>query len=171
MTDIMNHNYSNQLKIYKKNIYKSPHFQKKKKKKEQRSGGIILNNTLEKIILVLNRESVLNGNPKWGLPKGHLKYGETHSECAIREIEEETGIKVKINTNTYSIKINDTLYYIFVLDENKYNPKPLDFFEIRDSKWINLTDLSIFSCNRGLKKLHSSYKDRVINLAKNTKKK
>ena len=161
---ITNYKYIRNLSI-KVNLFK------KKKKKDQRCGGIILNNTLDKIILVLNRESVLNGNPKWGLPKGHLKYGETSSECAIREIKEETGIQVKINTNTYSIKINDTLYYIFVLDENKYNPKPLDLFEIRDSKWINLTDLNIFSCNRGLKKLQSSYKDRVINLAKNTRKK
>ena len=159
MTEIITRNH---FDIYKKHSYK------KKKKKEQRSGGIILSKNLDKIILVLNRESVLNGDPKWGLPKGHIKYNESYPDCAIREIEEETGLKLKINNNTYSIKINDTLYYIFVVDENSNIPKPLDVFEIKDSKWIYLSDLDIFSCNRGLKKLHNSYKDRVINLAKNT---
>lgn len=159
MTEIINRSYYD--------VYKKPTF-KRKRKKEQRSGGIILSNDLKKIILVLNRESVLNGDPKWGLPKGHIKYNESYSACAIREIEEETGLKLKIDNNTYSIKINDTLYYIFVVDETNNIPKPLDVFEIKDSKWIYLSDLDIFSCNRGLKKLHNSYKDRVINLAKNT---
>ena len=159
MTEIISRN---NLDIYKKHTYK------KKRKKEQRSGGIILSRNLDKIILVLNRESVLNGDPKWGLPKGHIKFNESYPECAIREIEEETGLKLKINNNTYSIKINDTLYYIFVVDEHSHIPKPMDVFEIKDSKWIYLSDLDIFSCNRGLKKLHNSYKDRVINLAKNT---
>lgn len=159
MTEIISRN---NLDIYKKNTYK------KKRKKEQRSGGIILSKNLDKIILVLNRESVINGDPKWGLPKGHIKFNESYSDCAIREIEEETGLKLKINNNTYSIKINDTLYYIFVVDEHSHIPKPMDVFEIKDSRWIYMSDLDIFSCNRGLKKLHSSYKERVINLAKNT---
>ena len=98
MTEIISRN---NLDIYKKNTYK------KKRKKEQRSGGIILSKNLDKIILVLNRESVINGDPKWGLPKGHIKFNESYSDCAIREIEEETGLKLKINNNTYSIKIND----------------------------------------------------------------
>ena len=82
MTEIINRNYYD---IYKKHTFK------RKKKKDQRSGGIILSNDLKKIILVLNRESVLNGDPKWGLPKGHCEYGEDIENCALREIKEETG--------------------------------------------------------------------------------
>ena len=29
---------------------------------------------------------------RWDLPKGHLEAGETDIECAMREMEEETGI-------------------------------------------------------------------------------
>ncbi|MCA9065222.1 MAG: NUDIX domain-containing protein [Planctomycetaceae bacterium] len=30
---------------------------------------------------------------RWDLPKGHVDPGETHMECALRELEEETGIR------------------------------------------------------------------------------
>lgn len=32
-------------------------------------------------------------NGRWDLPKGHLEAGETLGECALREVEEETGVK------------------------------------------------------------------------------
>lgn len=38
-------------------------------------------------------------NHNWGFPKGHLENGETEVEAAIREIKEEVGIDVIINTD------------------------------------------------------------------------
>ena len=32
---------------------------------------------------------------RWDLPKGHVDPGETHLQCALRELKEETGIKKK----------------------------------------------------------------------------
>ena len=146
-------------------LYKKSYITKKKsRKKEYRSGGIIINPSFTKILLVLNRESVITGSPKWGLPKGHMKIGESPNECAVREIEEETGLKLMINKTTPYIKINDTLYYIFIVpDTTPTNAK--DLFEIIDVKWVKLSDLNIFSCNRGLKKLNT-IQGRVLNLAK-----
>jgi 8-oxo-dGTP pyrophosphatase MutT (NUDIX family) len=31
---------------------------------------------------------------RWDLPKGHLDEGETELQCALRELQEETGISV-----------------------------------------------------------------------------
>jgi ADP-ribose pyrophosphatase YjhB (NUDIX family) len=49
----------------------------------QASGGIVFNQKNE--ILLIKRLG------KWDLPKGKIKKSETLEECAIREIEEETG--------------------------------------------------------------------------------
>ncbi len=51
----------------------------------QAGGGLVLNEKNE--ILLIFRKG------KWDLPKGKLDNGETISACAIREVEEETGLK------------------------------------------------------------------------------
>lgn len=47
-------------------------------------GGLVLNDAGE--LLMIYRRG------KWDLPKGKLDEGETIEECAVREVEEETGI-------------------------------------------------------------------------------
>ncbi len=34
----------------------------------------------------------------YGFPKGHMEHGETEEETALREVEEETGVKPRIDT-------------------------------------------------------------------------
>ena len=51
-----------------------------------------------KFLLVKNK----NGH-HWSFPKGHIEIGETIKDTALREIEEETGLKVKIQTNDVAI--------------------------------------------------------------------
>lgn len=47
-------------------------------------GGLVLNEAGE--LLMIYRRG------KWDLPKGKLDAGETIEECAVREVEEETGV-------------------------------------------------------------------------------
>ena len=47
-------------------------------------GGLVLNDAGE--LLMIYRRG------KWDLPKGKLDEGETIEECAVREVEEETGV-------------------------------------------------------------------------------
>lgn len=49
------------------------------------AGGGIVENEEKKILFQLRRG-------KWDLPKGKLDEGETIEECAVREVEEETGL-------------------------------------------------------------------------------
>jgi 8-oxo-dGTP diphosphatase len=45
------------------------------------------------ILLGLRKKSY--GYKTWGLPGGHLKFGESFEEAAIREVQEETSLVVK----------------------------------------------------------------------------
>lgn len=51
----------------------------------QAGGGLVQNEKKE--ILLIHRHG------KWDLPKGKLDEGEKIKECAVREVEEETGLK------------------------------------------------------------------------------
>ncbi len=49
------------------------------------AGGVVRNEQ-EKVLMIFRRG-------KWDLPKGKLDRGESIEDCAIREVEEETGIR------------------------------------------------------------------------------
>ena len=52
---------------------------------------------------------------KWDLPKGHIEPGETPEQCALREVEEECGIKnlsivEKLNPSYHTYRYEDVSY-------------------------------------------------------------
>ncbi|OGS70558.1 MAG: hypothetical protein A3F91_08725 [Flavobacteria bacterium RIFCSPLOWO2_12_FULL_35_11] len=69
-------------------------------KRQEAAGGKVLNANNE--VLFIYRFN------KWDLPKGKLDNGESVSECAIREVEEECGIK-----NLQIIQSLETTYHIY----------------------------------------------------------
>ena len=71
------------------------------------AGGKVINNKSE--ILFIYR------NKKWDLPKGKAEKNEIISETALREVEEETGIK-----NLSIIKPLDKTYHIFKRGSKNY---------------------------------------------------
>ncbi len=58
------------------------------KTKEPRSCGflIVKGNPIESFLLMKHAD-------RWDLPKGHVDPGETDLQCALRELDEETGIQ------------------------------------------------------------------------------
>src|SRR5215510_275068 len=49
------------------------------------AGGLVVNDR-DELLMIFRRG-------KWDLPKGKLDKGESLKDCAIREVEEETGLK------------------------------------------------------------------------------
>ncbi len=83
---------------------------------------------------------------KWDLPKGKLEKGETAAEGALREVEEECGIKValgeKICTthHTYNMKekniLKKTTWYVMeCISDKKMTPQTEE--DIEEVRWMS----------------------------------
>ncbi len=93
-------------------------------RKEKSCGALILNRAESgwQLLLTQNR----NGG-HWAFPKGHVEEGETEKETALREVEEETGLSITINTDfrtqtQYSPAagvLKDVIYFLSVTNETK----------------------------------------------------
>lgn len=75
-------------------------------KNEFSSGGIVYKD--DQFLLVENSRMKNPEEKWWGFPKGHLEEGESTEQAAVREVEEETGIKAEIIQKIGQSKYNLT---------------------------------------------------------------
>jgi 8-oxo-(d)GTP phosphatase len=93
---------------------------------------------------------------KWDLPKGKFDKGESPEACAVREVEEECGVKVKItrkicktwHTYTHNRKsiLKKTYWYEMELISDA-GMKPQKEEGIEDIRWLNHADSKIALVN------------------------
>jgi 8-oxo-dGTP pyrophosphatase MutT (NUDIX family) len=113
------------------------------------AGGLVENEKSD-ILLIFRRG-------KWDLPKGKLDKGEKLEECAVREVEEETGLRnVKLTT---PLTITYHTYYEgarFILKEShwfkmnvfgKQDLIPQAEEDIHDIRWVNPVELNEYMKN------------------------
>lgn len=82
--------------------------------------GVIIRNG-EQILLMKRQNS--HGDGTWSTPGGHLEYGESPDECAIREAEEEVGVQItdlSFRTITNDIFEEEGKHYITIWIESTY---------------------------------------------------
>jgi 8-oxo-dGTP pyrophosphatase MutT (NUDIX family) len=109
----------------------------------QAAGGLVVNEN-DDVLMIFRRG-------KWDLPKGKLDKGETLEKCAVREVQEETGLKkIKLLsplTTTYHTYHEGTK---FILKESHwYNMKgngeekliPQTEEQINEIKWVPQEDV------------------------------
>lgn len=107
-------------------------------------GGIVVNPTDNKILLIHRREV-------WDLPKGKREKGEGKKECALREVEEETGLshlglKRKIGKTRHTYRhpksgkriLKITHWYEMELQKNQKLRLQKEE-DIHDAKWMTVT--------------------------------
>ena len=96
-----------------------------------------------KALLLLRKGA--HGEGTWSFPGGHLEFGETIEQCAVREIKEETNIDVtQIEIVSMSNDIAYEKHYItigIVAREWTGIPRIMEPEKCIDMKWFDLDDL------------------------------
>jgi 8-oxo-dGTP pyrophosphatase MutT (NUDIX family) len=77
---------------------------------ETSAGGLVVDRKNGQPVVALIGRKDRRGRLLWSLPKGHLEAGETAPEAAVREVEEETGIRGRVVAEL------GTIDYWFVAD-------------------------------------------------------
>ena len=113
------------------------------------AGGIVQNEKGE-ILLQLRKG-------KWDLPKGKLDNGESIEDCAVREVEEETGLKnihlgelIGTTLHNYTEKgkeIEKETFWYDMRVSGEQNLVPQIDEDIHDLKWVRERELSPYLQN------------------------
>jgi 8-oxo-dGTP pyrophosphatase MutT (NUDIX family) len=131
----------------------------------QAAGGLVLNEKKE-MLLIFRRG-------KWDMPKGKLDKGEKLEDCAIREVEEETGLKkvelispLTITYHTYHegtkfILKESHWYTMKVKGEQILSPQTEE--DILALRWVNMNDLDKYSsdCFPSITDVLETFKSKV----------
>ncbi len=116
---------------------------------ETSAGGLVIDRTNEPPVAALIGRLDRRGRLMWSLPKGHVEPGETREEAAVREVEEETGIRGRILTSLGVIdfwfvadgrRIHKTVHHFLM--ERVGGELSADDPEVVEVQWIPLTEVS-----------------------------
>ncbi len=105
-------------------------------KTEKSCGAVVLRKNQGRLQVLLIKH--INGG-HWAFPKGHVERGETEEQTALREIKEETGLTVMLDTNyrktvTYSPKkdvVKDVVYFVAVAKDGQRTAQKSEISRIR----------------------------------------
>ncbi len=145
ISDFIDKNITKQLYIYCPERLAEVFSFFKSKYIEVKAGGGLVKNKEDEYLFIFRRG-------KWDLPKGKIDKGETIKECAIREIEEETGIDrleiIKKLPDTYHIYLekNKTIlkhcYWFLMQTDSENELKPQTMEDITKAEWLDENQLN-----------------------------
>lgn len=104
------------------------------------AGGIVVRNDKDGPCILVTQHS---GHKGWDFPKGHIESGESSQVAALREVEEETGIKAEVVE-----RIGDTKYFYYESGEKVFKTvifflmkyvgegEATTAFEVSDMEWL-----------------------------------
>ncbi len=130
-------------------------------KKVYCAGIIVISYAERKILVIQHPEG------HWGFPKGHIEFGESKLEAAIRELREETGVTINFFLNTKKYSFN--MRYI-CMENGEMIEKEIVFYlgvtcnvhvdlaeHLKGYKWITSDDMETLE-------LQEQYKQIIISL-------
>lgn len=115
-----------------------------------KAAGGLVKNEKDEVLLIFRRG-------RWDLPKGKLDDGESLEECAVREVEEETGLKeikliapLMITYHTYhegtKFVLKESHWYSMKAN-GRQQLTPQTEEDIHEIKWVAVTELDKYMEN------------------------
>lgn len=108
--------------------------------------GILILNINDEILLGKRKAS--HGEATWGPPGGHLEFGESFEQCAIREVLEETALNIiepQFLAMTNDFFVEEDKHYVSIFMTAKYprdqqlrNCEP---HKVEQWQWFSLNNL------------------------------
>ena len=115
---------------------------------ETSAGGLVVDRKNGQPVVALIGRKDRRGRLLWSLPKGHLEAGETAPEAAVREVEEETGIRGRVVAELGTIdywfvaadrRIHKTVHH-YLLEASGGELSDEDV-EVDEVAWVPLAEL------------------------------
>lgn len=115
---------------------------------ETSAGGLILDRRSGVARAALIARHDRRGRLVWSLPKGHLEQGETPEQAAVREVEEETGIRGRVLGHLGTIdfwfvaeqrRVHKTVHHYLL--EAEGGELSDDDVEVVEVAWVPLDDV------------------------------
>jgi 8-oxo-dGTP diphosphatase len=82
----------------------------------------------------------------WSFPKGKLDANETYEEAALREVEEETGYRARLELELPDVRYRDSMgrpklvrYWTMTLEGGAFRPNK----EVDELRWVTLADAAV----------------------------
>ena len=119
-----------------------------RKVEETSAGGMVVDRTggQPRVAIIGRRDR--RGRLLWSLPKGHVEHGETAQDAAVREVEEETGIRgtviAPLGTIDYwfvaeNRRVHKTVHhYLLVASGGELSDQDIEVDEVA---WVPLDEL------------------------------
>ncbi|VAX28342.1 hypothetical protein MNBD_NITROSPIRAE02-1405 [hydrothermal vent metagenome] len=139
-------------------------------KKQISAGGVVFKRDSDGIKVVL--VSVKNGSV-WTLPKGLVEKGEQPEVAAIREVQEETGLRGRIVDSLDTVS-----YWYFLKDENTKYHKTVYYYlieymggstgnhdwEVDEASWFPLDDALKMVKYKGDREILERARERLLRI-------
>jgi len=139
-------------------------------KKQVSAGGVVFRRDSDGVKIVL--VSVKDGSV-WTLPKGLIEKGERPEVAAVREVQEETGLKGRIVDSLDTIS-----YWYFLKDENTKYHKTVYYYlmeyaegstddhdwEVKEASWFSIDDALKMVKYKGDREILERAKKRLLSV-------
>ncbi len=115
-----------------------------------------------KILIAQRKKESLLEPDKWEFPGGKVEHKEHPEDTIVREIEEELGIKIKVDSlfrmNSHVYTVSEKEYHVVILafltTHLKGEPKNID---CQDCRWVDPKDILGYDFVEGDKVIASEF--------------